>query len=128
MVESVKTRTSSIVSFVRQSAFLPIIYSCLASPYHTMVLILSRIWRLFRCGQMPSINRNTWFTPYVFWATSNISTMIPNSHIQKSFRKKNVKENIFFLLIYIDLYLILICWRLGFRVSCHFFLDSLSFS
>ena len=32
----------------------------------------SRIWRPFRCNQMPSTNRNSWYTPYVGivkWAT-----------------------------------------------------------
>ena len=32
----------------------------------------NRIWRLFRCNQMPSTNRNVWFTPsvrIVKWAT-----------------------------------------------------------
>ena len=34
--------------------------------------LVARIWRLFRCNQMPSSNRNSWFTPYVRivkWAT-----------------------------------------------------------
>ena len=32
----------------------------------------NRFWLLFRCNQMPSANRNSWFTPYVHivkWAT-----------------------------------------------------------
>ena len=32
----------------------------------------NRIWRLFRCNQLPSTNRNAWFTPcvrIVKWAT-----------------------------------------------------------
>ena len=39
---------------------------------------INRIWRLFRCKQNPSTNRNTWFTQCVrtvFWAT-NASTMV----------------------------------------------------
>ena len=36
----------------------------------------NRIWELFRCKQMPSTNRNTWFTPYVRAACSELPSNI----------------------------------------------------
>ena len=37
-----------------------------------------RIWRLFRCNQTPSTNRNAWFTPYMLikkWGTMPVSSL-----------------------------------------------------
>ena len=39
-----------------------------------------RIWWLFRCNQMPSTNRNAWFTPYISTWHSEMSNHLNKNH------------------------------------------------